>query len=371
MTPLTAGTIPTAPGARPGSASSPAAPASPALPSSRHPLRPARPTRTVTTDDGAEIAVYTYGAPTAPVTVLLCHGWTMCAQDWRPHTDALVRPRRGFPAVRVVTYDQRGHGRSTRGEAVLDMALLGSDLALVLGEAARDGGPVVLVGHSMGGMSIQQLAAARPGLFGAEVAGVGLVSTCLGEVAAGMITPRERPGTPAARRHAQARRRVADGLLRSPRSAEAVHRLVTGPLSHPTAAPLWRAVFGTGPHTETVRAGARAFREIPVLTIAEFYAALTTHDCMDRLGALARVPTRVLVGALDCVTPPAQALRLVENIPGAVLQAVPGQGHDLPYERPVLVVETVYALLREIPRSPFVNRETPPAPRPLPEPALR
>ncbi|MFF6994935.1 alpha/beta fold hydrolase [Streptomyces sp. NPDC008313] len=381
MTPLTTRATPADP-ADPGTAATdptglarPGGPAAPgSSPSLRHPLRPAHPTRTVTTEDGAEIAVYVYGAPTAPVTVLLCHGWTMCAQDWRPHTDALVRPRRGFPAVRVVTYDQRGHGRSTRGEALLDMALLGSDLALVLGEVAGDGGPVVLVGHSMGGMSIQQLAAARPGLFGTEVAAVGLVSTCLNEVGAGMTTPRERPGTPAARRRAQARQRVADGLLRSPRSAQAVHRLVTGPLSHPTAAPLWRAVFGAGPHTETVREGARAFREIPALTIAEFYAALTTHDCAGRLGALRRVPTRVLVGALDCVTPPAQALRLVEDIPGAVLQAVPGQGHDLPYERPVLVVETVHALLREIPRSPFVNRETPLTPltpRPLAEPVLR
>jgi len=285
-----------------------------------------------------------------PVTVLLCHGWTMSAHNWRPHIDALTRPRQGFPAVRTVSYDQRGHGRSTRGAAALDMALLGRDLARVLAEATRDDAPVIVLGHSMGGMAIQQLAARQPVLFGGRVAGVGLISTCLNEVAEGLTVPVDRPGA-AVRRLSRARQRVADGLMRSPRSARTVHRLLTGPLSHPNTAPLWRAVFGPGPHTDTVREGARAFRDIPAMAIAEFYAALTTHDCAGRLGALTRVPTRILVGTLDCVTPPAQARRLAAEIPGAVLQTVPGQGHDLPYERPVLVVETVHALLREMPRS--------------------
>ncbi|WP_435228679.1 alpha/beta fold hydrolase [Streptomyces sp. Tue6028] len=304
----------------------------------------------VTTDDGAEIAVYAHGDPHAPVTVLLCHGWTTSARDWRPHIDALTRPRQGFPAVRAISYDQRGHGRSTRGGAALDMALLGRDLGRVIEEAVRDDSGVVVLGHSMGGMAIQQLAARQPALFGARVTAVGLVSTCLNEVAEGLTVPADRPGA-AVRRLTRARQRLADGLMRSPRSARTVHRLLTGPLSHPSSAPLWRAVLGAGPHTEMVREGARAFRDIPAMAIAEFYAALTTHDCAGRLGALARVPVRVLVGALDCVTPPAQARRLAADIPGAVLQTVPGQGHDLPYERPVLVVETVHALLREMSRS--------------------
>ncbi|MEU6275198.1 alpha/beta hydrolase [Streptomyces populi] len=323
----------------------PTALASPVAPAPAPP-GPRRPPRVVTTDDGAEIAVYEHGDPDAAVTVLLCHGWTMSARSWRPHIDALTRPRRGFPAVRAVTYDQRGHGCSTRGGEALDMALLGDDLARVVAATTRGGAPLVVVGHSMGGMAVQQLAAGEPALFGDRVGAVGLISTCLNEVAEGLTVPTGLPG--GARRLSRARQRVADGLLRSPRSARTVHRLLTGPLSHPTTAPLWRAVFGAGPHTESVREGARAFRDIPVLAIAEFYAALTTHDCAGRLGALGRVPTRILVGALDCVTPPAQALRLAEEIPGAVLQTVPGQGHDLPYGRPVLVVETVHALLREM-----------------------
>ncbi|MFD7707391.1 alpha/beta fold hydrolase [Streptomyces sp. NPDC059785] len=307
--------------------------------------------RSVMTEDGAELAVYTHEARGAAATVLLCHGWTVTAQDWRPHIDALTRPRAGFPAVRAIAYDQRGHGRSGRGTAPLDMALLGRDLSRVLTEAVPGDGPLILIGHSMGGMAVQQLAAHRPALLGTRVTGVGLFSTCLNEVTEGLTVPDTLPGTAALRRLARARRRVADGLLRSPRSARTVHRLLTGPLSHPNTAPLWRAVFGAGPHTDSVREGARAFRDIPATAIAEFYAALTTHDCAGLLGALAGVPTRVLVGALDCVTPPAQARRLAADIPGAALQTVPGQGHDLPYERPVLVVETVHALLRESART--------------------
>ncbi|MEU5100143.1 alpha/beta hydrolase [Streptomyces sp. NPDC020996] len=305
-------------------------------------------TRTVTTDDGAEIVVDTHGAPDARATVVLCHGWTLSARGWRPHIDALTRPRPGFPAVRTVSYDQRGHGRSTRGTALLDMALLGRDLGRVLTETTAGlDGPVVLVGHSMGGMAIQQLAAHRPGMFEARVAGVALISTCLDQVGAAPAAPHEGQ---AQRRADAGRRAVAAGLLRSPGWARAVHRLLTGPLSHPSTAPVWRALFGAGPRGEGVRTDARALRDIPPLTVAEFYAALTTHDCAGRLAALGRVPTRVLVGALDGYTPPQQAARLADDIPGAVLQTVPQQGHDLPYERPVLVVETVHALLRELRR---------------------
>ncbi|WP_282701304.1 alpha/beta hydrolase [Streptomyces sp. CC219B] len=300
---------------------------------------------TVVTEDGAEIVVYTHGSPDAEATVVLSHGWTMSALGWRPHIDALTRPRPGFPALRAVSYDQRGHGRSTRGRAVLDMEVLGRDLEVVLRQATvPEDGPVLLVGHSMGGMAVQQLAALRPELFGTWVSGVGLFSTCLDEVGPVPAEPPDRP----AHRRTHAERWVADGLLRSPGWAKAVHRLLTGPLSHPSAAPLWRALFGPGPRTETVRADARSLRDIPPLTVAEFYAALTLHDCAGRLGALGRVPTRILVGAQDCYTPPAQAARLADDIPGATLHTVPHQGHDLPYERPVLVVETVQALLRDL-----------------------
>ncbi|MFC8520948.1 alpha/beta fold hydrolase [Streptomyces sp. NPDC057257] len=300
--------------------------------------------RTVVTDDGAEIVVHTQGAADAPATVVLCHGWTMAARDWRPHVDALARPRSGFPVLRVVAYDQRGHGRSTRGGAVLDMALLGRDLGRVV-DAVSDGydGPVVLVGHSMGGMAIQQLAVERPELFGGRVAAVGLFSTCLDGV--GTVTA----GAPPARRRAHAGwRAVVAGLLRSPGSAKAVHRLLTGPLTHPSTALLWRVLFGARHGGDTARTDARALRAVPPLAVAEFYAALTTHDCAGRLTALGRVPTRVLVGARDYYTPPEQAARLTADIPGAALQTVPQQGHDLPYERPVLVLETVHALLREM-----------------------
>lgn len=300
---------------------------------------------TVVTDDGAEIVVYAHGSPDAEATVLLSHGWTMSAIDWRPIIDALTRPRPGFPALCAVTYDQRGHGRSTRGTAPLDMALLGQDLDLVLRRAtAPEDGPVLLVGHSMGGMAVQQLAAARPELFGPWVSGAALFSTCVEDVGAVPFVPRDR----SAQRRAQAERLVTDGLLRSPGWARTVHRLLTGPLSHPSTAPLWHALFGRGPQTDSARADAHAMRAIPPLTVAEFFAALTTHACAGRLGALGRVPTRILVGALDSYTPPAQAQRLADDIPGATLYTVPKQGHDLPYERPVLVVETVQALLRDL-----------------------
>jgi len=81
---------------------------------------------------------------------------------------------------RVVTWDQRGHGRSGTGppaSATIDQ--LGSDLSAVIDTVAPDG-PLVLIGHSMGGMTVMALADRRPELFRERVLGVGLVSTSAG-----------------------------------------------------------------------------------------------------------------------------------------------------------------------------------------------
>ncbi|MEZ0096385.1 alpha/beta fold hydrolase [Streptacidiphilus sp. EB129] len=302
----------------------------------------------LTTDDGAELAVYAHGDQHSPVTVLLVHGWTMAAEDWRPHVEGLTRPQHDLPPLRVVSFDQRGHGQSTRGDAPLSTELLGQDLARVLAWTVRHGaGPVILVGHSMGGMSIQQLAVQRPELFGDDIIGTILVSTSVSEVG-------PTAGGPVAgyleRQRAQVQRAVIETLLRSPQIARPVHRLLTGPLSHPRTAPLWKAALGPGPDAEMARVSARDFRYTPVHWICDFYAALAAHHCTGLLGALADVPTRVLVGAMDRCTPIDQARSLAREIPGAVLQVVPRIGHDLPYEQPGYVVDAVVTLIREIRR---------------------
>ncbi len=136
-------------------------------------LLPVTTVSTVAVDDGVALRVEEVGEPSAPMTVVFVHGfclhmgsWYFQRQDLPDCTDA-----------RLVFYDQRSHGRSGRsstGQCTIDQ--LGRDLTAVLRTVAPTG-PVVLVGHSMGGMTIMALARQCPELFATRVAGVALIST--------------------------------------------------------------------------------------------------------------------------------------------------------------------------------------------------
>ena len=113
--------------------------------------------RTVTTDDGVPLHVEVDGDEDAPLTVVFSHGFTARLAEWELQRAAL-RDR-----ARLVLWDQRGHGRSgwtQLTDATIDRT--GRDLGQVL-DAVAPTGPVVLAGHSMGGMSILALARQRPG----------------------------------------------------------------------------------------------------------------------------------------------------------------------------------------------------------------
>src|SRR5688500_18964660 len=142
--------------------------------------------RTVTTDDGVPLHVevdgWAGGEGPAPLTVVLSHGFTARLAEWDIQRAAL----RG--RARLVLWDQRGHGRS--GWTPLTRATIdrtGRDLGQVL-DAVVPGGPVVLAGHSMGGMSVMALARQRPELFGTRVVGAFLLATSAGGlVSAGLV----------------------------------------------------------------------------------------------------------------------------------------------------------------------------------------
>lgn len=80
-------------------------------------------------------------------------------------------------AVRVVTYDQRGHGRSTWGSVrAQSIKGLADDLATVI-EATAPTGPLVIGGHSMGGMTLLAYAGRHADAVRERVRGVALLST--------------------------------------------------------------------------------------------------------------------------------------------------------------------------------------------------
>ncbi len=121
------------------------------------------------------MTAYLDGPADAPTTIVLVHGLSVTADLWRLHT-----PRLADQGMRIVRYDQRAHGRSTRGTAPITLDKLADDLAHII-ELLAPHGPLVLAGHSMGGMILQTLTTKRPDLL-PRVHGLLLISTPDGPV---------------------------------------------------------------------------------------------------------------------------------------------------------------------------------------------
>ncbi|MGY1652757.1 alpha/beta fold hydrolase [Geodermatophilus sp. SYSU D01119] len=300
------------------------------------PLRLRR-TAAVATDDGALLHATVDGGDDAPVTLVLAHGWTLSQAAW-DDVAALLAGQVADGRLRLVRYDQRGHGRSSWGTADVSIDRLGADLATVLDQLAPTG-PVVLGGHSMGGMTIMCLAAARPELFGDRVRGVALVSTSAGDLQPAPRTRAER-----------VRQRLTPGALSlalaGARVVERARRLL--PPEHPRHRALVRdLLYGADATDEVVRRGAEIMHATPVRAFTAFLPALGDHDKRTELAALTRVPVEVLVGDSDKLTPVRHSRQLARALPDARLQVVPRSGHMLPDERPSLVTASIARLLTE------------------------
>ncbi|MGY1752626.1 alpha/beta fold hydrolase [Blastococcus sp. SYSU D01042] len=294
----------------------------------------------VRTGDGALIHAVVDGADDAPVTLVLAHGWTLAQASW-DDVAALLTPRLAAGELRVIRYDQRGHGRSTWGRYARDVAQLsidqlGADLGDLLDRLAPTG-PVVLGGHSMGGMTVMCLAAARPELFGARVRGVALVSTSAGDLAPAGETLGER-----------LQLKLAPGLVTAAiggaRALERVRQLV------PPASPRHRKIvrellYGADATDEMVVAGAEIMHASTVRAFAAFYPALGAHDKRTELAALAGVPVEILVGDTDKLTPRRHSAQLAEALPHAQLHVAERTGHMLIQERPRQVADAVERLV--------------------------
>lgn len=124
---------------------------------------------TITGASGASLYVEQLGSPEAP-PVILVHGWAMDSTIWFYAKRDLSR------RFRILCWDLPGMGRSTPATpSAIGLSEFALDLKTVIGLAGSR--KVVLVGHSIGGMTIQTLARDDPAFFSAHVAGTVLVNT--------------------------------------------------------------------------------------------------------------------------------------------------------------------------------------------------
>lgn len=271
-------------------------------------------------------------------TVVFCHGYTLNLRSW-------VFQRRALKAVgyRVVLWDHRGHGRSGAGsKESYDVDQLGLDLAAVIREVAPVG-PLILVGHSMGGMTLMALAVQEPQLIRDRVLGVAFVATSPGGLSAvswglGNVLGKavHRLG-PAAVGQLAGRQGLVNSALRAGRDVE---EFLVDRYSFASPVPL-----------SIVRLTADMIFGTRIEVISDFMETFDRHDKREALEHYIGVETLVLNGVQDLLTPPKHSEEIVRLIPGAEHVLINDAGHIIMLEHGDVVSEQLLSLIERAERA--------------------
>jgi len=274
---------------------------------------------TVVSTDGVPLHVEVDEADRKTPTIVFLHGWVENIDVWHYQRLAL----RG--TVRMVFIDLRSHGRSGRASSKRStFADLADDTLAVIKQLVPRG-PIVLVGHSMGGMTIMQLAGTHPDLFGGRVKGVVLLGTSAGKLmrsSPGMryLIPFLRAGAPALD---WARRFNSYSIIR-------------------------RWGLGPGAAERHVDMANEMILEAPTHVLMDFYPNFVGLDLTAGLEALGRARTTVVVGTADLMTPLKHGRRLADAIPDAKLEVLDDVGHMLMFEEHEAVTKVIEDVLDDV-----------------------
>jgi pimeloyl-ACP methyl ester carboxylesterase len=285
----------------------------------------------VTTADGVPLAVREVGPKDASLTVVFAHGF--CLRMGAFHFQRARLTEQWGSQVRMVFYDQRGHGRSGKADPdSYTVPQLGKDLESVLAVMAPRG-PVVLVGHSMGGMTVLSHARQFPQRYPTRIVGAAIIASAaegvsrspLGEVL-------KNPALEAVRfavRHAP----------------KTVHR--TRGAAKTVIAPILRAAsYGNEEISPSVVAFSEAMmHDTPIETLVEFLHALEVHDETEGLTTLAKVPTLIACGDHDLLTPMEYSQNMADALPKSELVIAEGAGHLVQLEEPELIDDALVRLV--------------------------
>ncbi|HEY3726962.1 MAG TPA: alpha/beta fold hydrolase [Solirubrobacteraceae bacterium] len=287
---------------------------------------------TVRSADGTKLHAEVFG-PEIGDTVVLAHGWTEQLSFWGP-----VIGRLADRGLRAVAYDLRGHGRSDPA-VDHDYALerFGEDLEAVLAAALPAGRRATVAGHSLGAMSIAAWAEHHD--VGSRANAAALVNTGLGDLVTGHLLFGELAkwlNHPVASRLVLGSRAPMPGFS-SPIQQAAIRYVAFGP---------------------TATAGQVAFYERMLMECSPDARAATgvAMSDMNLYEAVAKltVPTLVVAGDRDRLTPPTHARRIAESLPHLqALIELPETGHMSPLERPHQLVIALVELIDQVsPRPP-------------------
>lgn len=307
--------------------------------------------------DGVALSVCEQGPSDAELTVVFSHGFCLRKDAWHFQAADIAS---WFPhRVRMVFYDQRGHGSSQHSHTDgVSINQLGDDLHSVV-EKTVTGGQVILVGHSMGGMSVLNYVHRYREQQPAPVAGVCLVSTAAGglhDFGLGQVLS----STP------------VSWLAKSATAAPGVFNRWRGGINWLIGPMVRAASFGDLLATSPTIAkfSEMMIRDTDAETIGRFFAVLREYDHYEHVQSLNDIPTRIVCGTSDMLTAHEHSLDISQLLPHSSLALLPGVGHMSLLERSTDVSLEIAALISSV-VGPAHQRLPLPGPRLHSEPTER
>ncbi len=278
--------------------------------------------------DGTRLHAEVFGREDGQ-TIVLVHGWTESIAYWTYAIRDLA------DRFRLVAYDLRGHGESEPASgADYSVARFGQDLEAVLEASLPDGERAVVVGHSLGAMSIAAWAEHHD--VERRVSAVALLNAGVGDlIAESLLIPVPRIAQLLNRTLPPSRlvgSRAPLPRFSTPVSHAMVRYVAFGPSASPAQVAFYERMLIACPPDVRADVG---------ITLSE----LELHHALPRL----TVPAIVVAGAEDRLTPPSHAERIAGELPQLrQLIVLPDTGHMVPLERPHVLSEAVASLAADV-----------------------
>ena len=279
--------------------------------------------RSVAASDGGRLHLIERGEGRP---LVLLHGITLAASIWSPQLHQLAGTA-GSPGFRVIACDLRGHGGSTAGTDGYGLGVLARDLATVLEKLDLRG--AIVVGHSMGGMTLMRFCADHTDVLEERVGGLGFVATAASTPVHPFLLSRATAlGA-----------RLIDRLDRGdplPRSS-----------GNDLSLMMCRLAFGKRPSAAAVEQVRACVEAMDDEALGRLGVGLLDHDVRETLGSVTK-PALILAGARDVLTPVRAARSIAELLPDATFRVLPEAGHQLMQERPDELAEELRALAKRV-----------------------
>jgi pimeloyl-ACP methyl ester carboxylesterase len=233
--------------------------------------------------------------------IVLLHGLGGMHLFWPPQI-------RRIPGYRVFAVDFPGHGKSSQGGGLQTVEGYAEEIVTWMETVSLH--RAVFVGHCLGGAVALSLSIRHP----ERVLGVGLV-------ASGM------------------RINIPQDIQADASSEATYYKAVQHLVS-------WS--LGSAVSEQLSEFTADQLREVRPSVLQGDLLALECFDCNERLAEI-RLPTLILCGEEDRITPLRYSQLLAHIIPGAVLQVIPQAGHMVMLEQPDLVAKALVDFFEKVP----------------------